>query len=538
MGPANDLADGEEICMESRPLAGKPTPEGSPHRFVLRRFGQVYQCSCTHWRSMSMVAPEARTCAHLQDLRGENAELARIDRHRKLEFSKGSNPDGGGEILCQGPEPARLSPALDGGAASPSERTAAASAAPLGSPRSTEGATASMLWRGGARGLGSESSAPLTASSSRSLPTTEMHEQVGVPAHQVLSYDELTFGAIIGEGSFGVVRAAEWRGMLVAVKELRGNEKLVVTGSAASSGSNMLLDLNTDISPRDAAGAPEEWDLKHEAAMMSRVSNHENIVPFIGVLLTPRPCVVTKLMRRGSVEDLLVVPGPLYKRLRLSQESIVEMLIDAAAGILHLHSEGVIHRDIAARNLLVDENYRVRVADFGFARIKEINRSKGFTNTSVGPIKWMAPEAMRYRTFSEQSDVFSFGVTLFEVVAGRRPWHGVESMDVVYRICGGERLSISPQENCHPFLRELVQACQRHEPSERPSMREVHRGLVSLRPASNDLVDPGIGSIPARSGARAGRTPGYQDLPTPLGTTSLSQGDLPTVLQENDYVNF
>ena len=78
---------------------------------------------------------------------------------------------------------------------------------------------------------------------------------------------------------------------------------------------------------------------------------------------------------------------------------LVRMALEAALGLKHLHSEGVIHRDVAARNVLVDAHLHVRVADFGFARLKEAGRSQkgGYTTSNVGPIKWSAPEAIRRR---------------------------------------------------------------------------------------------------------------------------------------------
>ena len=83
---------------------------------------------------------------------------------------------------------------------------------------------------------------------------------------------------------------------------------------------------------------------------------------------------------------------------------------------------GVIHRDLAARNLLVDEHGRVRVGDFGFSRAKESNQNSQYTVSHIGPIKWMAPEALRRKKFSEKSDVFSFGVCLYEIMKGEPPW--------------------------------------------------------------------------------------------------------------------
>jgi len=434
----NDIRDGEEVVLDGATEGNKYT-QGQPRKFILKRNGSVYRCSCPHWNLQKKVVEEARTCTHLKAFRGEEAELRRIDVARTREFNA--------RTICDKWE-ARVSGLKESSDSIPIVRR-------------------------------SSSNASDNSSSERSAANMDQ-------GLRVLSFSELTFGQVIGEGSFGIVRAAEWRGMLVAVKELRGNEKLMLAGSnptparADASTDTLPMQPQGHLSRKSTSSSSEEWDLRHEASMMARVSHHENIVQFIGVLLTPRPCVVTKLMRGGSVEDMLVVPGPLNKRKSISEQKIVEMLCDAAAGILHLHSEGVIHRDIAARNLLVDENLRVRVADFGFARIKDFNRSKGYTSQHIGPIKWMAPEAMQNRNFSEKTDVFSFGVTLYEVICGKRPWDGFETLDVAFRVINGERLCV-PDSTSQAELRQLVERCQMQIASERPSMKDVHRELSNLR---------------------------------------------------------
>jgi serine/threonine protein kinase len=107
-------------------------------------------------------------------------------------------------------------------------------------------------------------------------------------------------------------------------------------------------------------------------------------VRFCGVCVTrPNLCIVTQYFANGSLENLLIKREP---KPSLDLRTLVSMAKDIASGILHLHMEGVIHRDLAVRNLLVDDNMSVRVADFGMSRIKQA--SVGHTNSSVGPLKW------------------------------------------------------------------------------------------------------------------------------------------------------
>jgi serine/threonine protein kinase len=209
---------------------------------------------------------------------------------------------------------------------------------------------------------------------------------------------------------------------------------------------------------------------------MARVCNHANVIDFVGVVLDPRPALVTRFMVMGSVEDMLVRPGPRRRRLPLLR--IVRMAADAAAGMVHLHMSGIVHRDLSARNLLVDKGFHVVVADFGFSRARSAGGSSHqYTAATVGPVRWLAPEAFK-KKYSYKSDVFSFGVTLWEMLTGTQPWEGLDHFDVMLRVFHGERLAI-PHDLPVP-LQELLAACWQHEPSARPDMVQVHERLCKV----------------------------------------------------------
>lgn len=235
---------------------------------------------------------------------------------------------------------------------------------------------------------------------------------------------------------------------------------------------------------------------------MARVSNHDHVVPLVGMVLEPVPSVVMAFMCGGSVEDLLF--GARHSddsAALLPWYAVLKLIKEAACGVMHLHFQQVIHRDLSARNLLVDANGAVRVADFGFARIKEDHLSKGYTQSHVGPIKWMSPEAIRERKFSEKSDVFSFGVTMFEIIARERPWALKDSMDVVFRVCSGERMSIRHLAPWDQSMQQIMIRCWAQTPEQRPSMKEVLEWVeVAWRNAGGDVaVDP-TGGIMAFAG--------------------------------------
>jgi len=287
------------------------------------------------------------------------------------------------------------------------------------------------------------------------------------PAVKELKFDEIELGPVIGEGSFGSVRSGYWRGMNVAVKTLRP----LVKSNDPGSGKDTSCETHGS-----GDECPNVRELRHEASTMARVCNHAFVIQFVGIVLEPLPSVVTVFCGYGSVEDLLVKSG---KGSTFDADILFRLATEAAMGIRHLHLEGVIHRDLAARNLLIDDNFHIRVADFGFARVKEEAFSKGYTRSDMGPIRWSAPEAMRNNQYSESSDVFSFGVVLYEMFVQRLPWEGYETLDVAIRVCSEERMQI-PAE-LHQGVADLMRSCWAHLSENRPLLDVVINELRRMR---------------------------------------------------------
>jgi serine/threonine protein kinase len=107
--------------------------------------------------------------------------------------------------------------------------------------------------------------------------------------------------------------------------------------------------------------------------------------------------------------------------------------------MIHLHRENIIHRDLAARNILIDDNDAVRITDFGLARF--VQQSVANTNSNIGAVAWMSPEAVTKRQYSQKSDVWSFGVTLWEMCTGELPFSGMEPIQVAVQIAKGATLT-------------------------------------------------------------------------------------------------
>jgi len=284
-----------------------------------------------------------------------------------------------------------------------------------------------------------------------------------------IDYKELFLEAKpIGNGAFGVVYRGFWRGAPVAVKRLRVEEVY------KNDGDRFLK------------------EFRAEAKMMNLLANHPNVIRLVGVCTKPPNfCLVSPLAQHGSMEDLLMSP----KGKHLPEKVLWQMARDAASGILHLHFERVIHRDIALRNMLVGENYRVYVNDFGMSRLKTTESNYSKTVSALGPVKNMAPEAILEKKYSEASDAYSFGTLLWQLTTRKHPYSDLDALEVVIETSKGTLQPPPIPDNMHPVVARLVGACWDPVPSQRPNFQQIFNTLHMLHARTPDPVP--IASRPA-----------------------------------------
>jgi len=217
-------------------------------------------------------------------------------------------------------------------------------------------------------------------------------------------------------------------------------------------------------------------NLEKEANLLKQVSNHRSVVQFYGITSQPLR-IVTEFMARGSLHDLLK-----NDQINLNWVELGRFALEAAQGVVHLHSESIIHRDLAARNFLVDEDMHIRVADFGFSRVMKEEYSHGSTESAF-PFKWTAPEVVRPNTrrhrYDTKTDIFSFGVVLFEIFSRQDPWHDESGISAFILVQQGYRMPLP--RHWPESLKQLIGICWAHKPQSRPaSMTEVLETLSSM----------------------------------------------------------
>ncbi|KAG2485771.1 hypothetical protein HYH03_015484 [Edaphochlamys debaryana] len=207
-----------------------------------------------------------------------------------------------------------------------------------------------------------------------------------------------------------------------------------------------------------------------EVAIMRKV-RHKNVVQFIGACTRkPNLCIVFEYMSGGSVYDYIRREGPL----KLS--AVLKLASDVARGMDYLHQRKIIHRDLKAANLLMDDNAIVKIADFGVARVIE---TTGHMTAETGTYRWMAPEVIEHKPYDEKADVFSFGVVLWELLTCKVPYSDMTPLQAAVGVVQkGLRPGIPP--NCPAPLADLMEACWAGSPTARPSFRELTPRLQQL----------------------------------------------------------
>ncbi|KAM9335635.1 tyrosine-protein kinase receptor TYRO3 [Symphorus nematophorus] len=332
--------------------------------------------------------------------------------------------------------------------------------------------------------------------------------------------NRLTLGKELGKGEFGSVYEGvftpdDGMDMKVAVKTMR-------------------------------VGIHSQEDLHEflrEAEIMQNF-DHENVVRLLGVTLQreqdsplPVPLVILPYMKHGDLRRFLIATRYGDIPMFVPHQSLLRFMVDIAAGMDYLSSQGFLHRDLAARNCTLGDDLRVCVADFGLSKKIYSNNYYRQTVAIRVPIKWMAMESLSESVYTTKSDVWAFGVTMWEIVSrGRTPYPGVHNCELLELLVSGHRLK--PPEDCEHKLYEVMRSCWEKEPSRRPGFRELGetlKGLLSELPvleASQEAnyINQGLEVAAAAAAAAASQQPQTDSggrgenvyLPTPVGAAAAA----------------
>lgn len=205
----------------------------------------------------------------------------------------------------------------------------------------------------------------------------------------------------------------------------------------------------------------------------SKVGNHPNIVRLVGVCLDEaQTSIVSQFYAQGSCYKVF-----LRDRRNVPWKDLLKVVKGAAAGILHLHAENYIHRDIASRNILISDSFEGIVTDFGMSRLQLRDGSQSITY--LGPVKWMAPESIRDKIISKATDVYMFGSFMWELIMRDIPYADEDPFAAALKVIN-QGCSLAMPEDCHPGYLSIMEACLRTAPEERPDFVEIFTRLEEL----------------------------------------------------------
>lgn len=277
------------------------------------------------------------------------------------------------------------------------------------------------------------------------------------PLSSLIDFKELQIGKVVGTGEFAEVYEGTYRNGRVAIKVLK---------------------------------EPTSYQLfLHEAEIMKSLK-HPKLVHYLGISIKPDNivCIVTEYMAKGSLLHYLTTRG----RSVISQRDLLGFAIDTCEGLAYLEENHIVHRDVAASNVLIADDNTAKVADFGLAKSiestgkengnKESNGNFVITEKIKCRTKWTAPEALESKRYTNKSDMWSFGILLWEIFSyGRCPYPRIPANDVLLNLKQGHRME--PPDGCPQEISEIMKQTWHADPDRRPSFFQVLERLKRLNPS-------------------------------------------------------
>ncbi|KAL5772413.1 hypothetical protein ACOSQ2_012337 [Xanthoceras sorbifolium] len=212
-----------------------------------------------------------------------------------------------------------------------------------------------------------------------------------------------------------------------------------------------------------------EKQFNREVTLLSRL-RHPNVIKFVaGCRKPPVHCIITEYLSEGSLRAYLHK----LEHKALPLQKLIAIALDIAHGMAYIHSQGVIHRDLKPENILIDEEFHLKIADFGIA-CEEVYCDA--LADDPGTYRWMAPEMIKHKSYGRKVDVYSFGLILWEMVAGTIPYEDMNPIQAAFAVVNKNLRPAIPGA-CPPAMGALIEQCWSLQPEKRPEFWHIVKVL-------------------------------------------------------------
>ncbi|XP_030830511.1 receptor tyrosine-protein kinase erbB-4 isoform X4 [Strongylocentrotus purpuratus] len=330
-------------------------------------------------------------------------------------------------------------------------------------------------------------------------PLTPSNVEPNQAQLKIIKDTELKLGPVLGSGAFGTVYKGLW---------IPDGEKIRIP---------VAIKALREVSPHAAE------ELLEEAKVMASV-DHPCLLRLLCVCIAQNMTLITQLMPLGAILDYVR-----QHKEQIGSHHLLNWSFQIAKGMVYLEEKHLIHRDLAARNVLVQSPAQVKITDFGLAKFLEVDSNEYKAQGGKMPIKWLALECIQFRRFSHKSDVWSFGVTLWELMTfGGKPYEGVKAREVPELLERGERLPQPPI--CTIDIYMLMVKCWLIDEDSRPTFKQMQEELERM------TKDPQRYLVIQNDGAMSLPSPTPSDFYKTLMQDTESGADPDLLMDAEDYL--
>jgi serine/threonine protein kinase len=206
---------------------------------------------------------------------------------------------------------------------------------------------------------------------------------------------------------------------------------------------------------------------------------HPNIVLYMGASIEKdNYYMITEYLPKGSLFDYIH-----RDKGKLTERDQINIAFEIAVALKYLHSRNFVHCDLKSSNILIDDNWKIKIGDFGLSKFFDKNNPEQ-NRGRIGTPHWMAPEILKGENYEFSADIFSFGMILWEIISLEIPYYGINPIQVISLVADEKKIVKIPKVG-HPVIKNLIESCLQYEANNRPKLDEIVLTLEKFKHLNN-----------------------------------------------------